>query len=148
MNKRGIIVAIVIFIIIGTSFFIKEQWKETMNTFGPLNIMETDDIETLSENRTSSSFSLSGKQDYYLSGSITVNKGNASCVITCDGTIIYENNFDKGNYQIKTDEFSNKTGKINVEIAATDDVEGDYNISIYTRESKFNHFIRRMKEYF
>lgn len=151
MHKRRIIIAISIFIIliiIGTSFFVKGEWKEAMSTFGPLNIMGTDDFEMISENRTSTSFLLSEKRDYYLSGSVTVSKGNASCIITCDGIKIYENNFNTGNYQIKTDVFNNKTGDINIEIYASDDVEGDYNIILHTRESTFNHIIRKLKECF
>lgn len=151
MHKHRIIIAISIFIIlviIGTSFFVKGEWKETMSTFGPLNIIGTDDSEIISENRTGSSFLLSEKRDYYLSGSVTVNKGKASCIITCDGIKIYENNFDTGNWQIETDVFNDRTGEIYIEILASDDVEGDYNIILYTRENTFNHIIRRLKEYF
>lgn len=150
-HKHGIIIAISIFlilIIICISFFVKGEWKETMSTYGPLNVIETDDIGIISENRISSSFILSEKRDYYLSGSVTVNKGTVSCIITCDGIKIYEKNFDTGSYQIKTDVFNDKTGEIYIEISASDDVEGDYNITLYTRESIFNHIVGRLKEYF
>ena len=140
IKKRGIIIAIIIFIIlliVGISCFVKEGWRETMSDFGPLNIIETDDIGTINENKSISYFTLSGKSDYYLSGSVTVKKGTASCIITCDGTKIYE-----------TDVFKNKTGEICIEISASDDVEGDYNIILHTRESVFTHTIRRLKEFF
>lgn len=151
MKKRGIIISIIIFIIlliVGISCFVKEGWRETMSDFGPLNIIETDDIGTINENKSISYFTLSGKSDYYLSGSVTVKKGTASCIITCDGTKIYEENFSTGNNQIKTDVFKNKTGEICIEISASDDVEGDYNIILHTRESVFIHTIRRLKEFF
>lgn len=117
-----------------------------MSTFGPLNIMKTDDFAGISENRTSSSFSLSEKSDYYVSGNVTVKKGNASCIITCDGTKIYEKQFTTGNYQIKTDTFHDKTGEIQIEILASDDVEGDYNIIVHTRERAWNHILRRLRD--
>lgn len=148
-KKRGIIITVTVFMfllaVIGTSFFVKKDWIEAMTMFGPLNIEEIDGAS--SENSHISYFTLSEKKDYYLSGSVTVRKGNVSCIITCDGTKIYENDFSTGNNQIETDVFKNKTGEICIELFASDDVDGEYNIIVHTRESVFNHFIRRIKEY-
>lgn len=137
MKKRGIIIVVTLFlivIIVGTCYLIKGEWKEVMSTFGPLNIMLTDDIGTISENCSTSSFLLSSKNDFYLSGNITINKGNVSCIITCSGDKIYENFFSEGDHQINTDIIKDKGGEINIEIIASDDVDGDYNIAIYTRK--------------
>lgn len=151
MNKRGISIAIAVFLIImtiGICFFVKGEWREAMSTFGPLNIMATDDIQKINENNSTASFFLSGKNDFYLSGSVKVNKGTASCIITYNGVKIYENDFSEGDHQINTDVMKDKDGEIGIEILASDDVDGDYNVVIYTRESVLNHFIRRIKENF
>lgn len=151
MNKKGIVAIIIVFLLIlilGICFFVKGKWNEAMSTYGPLNIMENDDMQNIKENCSTSSYLVSGKKDFYLSGNIRVNKGNASCIITCNGEKIYENSFSKGDYLINTDVYKDKDGEICIEIIASDDVDGDYNIAIYTRESILNHFIRRLKENF
>lgn len=150
MKKRGIIIVVTLFlivVIVGTCYLIKGEWKEAMSTFGPLNIMVTDDMGTISENCSTSSFLLSSKNDFYLSGNIRINKGNVSCIITCNGDKIYENFFGEGDHQINTDIFRDKGGEICIEIIASDDVDGDYNIAIYTRERILYHFIRKLYLY-
>ena len=150
MRKRTVFMTILVFailVIIGMLFTVKSKWKEITSTFGPLNVMGIDDVGSIHENRSVSSFALSEKGDYDLSGSITVKKGTASCVITCDGSVIYKESFNKGDYQIKTDIFKDKKGEISMEISASDDVEGDYSIALYARERKFYQIIRRLQEY-
>lgn len=149
MKKRAIIIVVCLFlivVIIGICYLTKSEWNEVMNTYGPLNIMEDDDIQ-IKKNSSNSTFELSEKNDFYISGKVRVNKGNASCIIKCDGDKIYENTFYEGDHQIDTDIIEDKGGEIYIEINASDDVDGNYNIAIYTRERVLNHFIRRVKEY-
>lgn len=150
MKKRGIGIAIVVFVILAFTvalFFVKEEWKETMGTFGPLNIMELDKGNDIPENRTSASFFLTERQDYYVEGSMKINKGSASCIITCNDVIIYEESFKTGMHEIETDVFQNKKGEIQIEVKASDDVDGTYDINLHTRESVLNHMISRIKDY-
>lgn len=150
MKKRGIGIAIFVFVILaltGVLFFAKKEWKETMGTFGPLNIMEQDKWNDIPENRTSASFFLTERQDYYVEGSMKINKGSASCIITCNDVIIYEESFKAGMHEIETDVFQNKKGEIQIEVKASDDVDGTYDINLHTRESVLNYMISRIKDY-
>lgn len=151
MNKKGIVAIIIVFLLIlilGICFFVKGEWNEAMSTYGPLNIMECDDTKNIKDNYSAASCLLSGKKDFYLSENIRVNKGSVSCIITCNGVKICENVFREGAHQINTDIINDKSGEIIIEIIASDDVDGDYNVAIYTRERILNCFIRRLKENF
>lgn len=143
-----ILIAVLILIAVVAVFLIwgfsDTDWNEASGTYGDLNIIELDDSENDElKNETSASYDLSQSQirDCYFSGQLNVTNGTTDIKITIDDEVVYEKSFGEGTYEIKTDIFEDCSGEACIYISASDDVDGNYSVSIFTRKKNIDKII-------
>lgn len=149
MKKKIIIIIPIVIILIAVAWLYfsgKRQWLEDWNTYGPLNIMQYD--EAADSNDTSSTSYMTNKKDIYFSNVIHIKKGSMKLKFCINDEVVYEYTLDAGEHLFDTDVLENITGKVSVFIYASDDIEGNYTITAYTRETRWEAFKADISEFF
>lgn len=147
--KKIILILIICSVVCLSGFALlnrKTDWRTEMESYGSLNIMEMD--EKLDSNEFYSFYNIDSKKDVIVSNNILISKGTVEFVIFMNGTLLYEKKFDVGEYTIDTEEISDAKGELAIEMKASDDVQGTYSIKVNTREKKWYHLQRQIKELF
>ena len=143
MRKRVFVVigfAAVLLITIFLYLCSKTSWKEEMSTYGPLNIMKLDSEAT--KNESTDWFHIDSEKDVKITGSISIYEGNAKVLVRHENDILFDKSYGKGNYTFETEAYEDVNGEIEVMIIATDDISGEYSVSMQTRESR----LQKVKE--
>ena len=135
ISLAGVAVILLSVLILFLYFQGKTDWYEAMSEFGPLNTMNLD--PECKSNNSISSFPLEEKKDLRLSGDFTVNQGKAKIKILNGNKLLYEETFNAGRQSFETDVFEDEKGNVEMIIEAEDNVEGEYKLSIYIRERRW-----------
>lgn len=135
ISLAGVAVILLSVLILFLYFQGKTGWYEAMSTFGPLNTMNLD--PECKSNNSITSFPLEEKKDLRLSGDFTVNQGKAKIKILNGNKLLYEETFNAGRQSFETDVFEDEKGNVEMIIEAEDNVEGEYKLSIYIRERRW-----------
>ncbi len=146
MKKKIIIIIPIVAILIAVAcmyFSGKCQWLDAWSTYGPLNIMQYD--EAADSNNMSSNYYMTNKKDIYFSNVINIKKGSMKLKFLINDEVVYEYTLDVGEHLFDTDVLENVSGTVSVLIYASDDIDGDYSVTAYTRETRWESFKARIK---
>lgn len=148
MKKKIIIGLTVLLLLVAAGIYLagKESWKEEMELFGPLNVMQQD--AHLTTNDGDAVYTVSRKKDIQISNEFHIYKGTVSLTIYLNGDQIYQKNMQEGDYVFDLDPMMNTKGDIRVVYTAPDDVDGSYSISIKTRVRRWNRILHNIKKNF
>lgn len=148
MKKRIIIGLVVLLLLVAAGIYLagKESWKEEMELFGPLNVMQQD--AQLATNDGDAVYTVSRKKDIQLSNEFHIYKGTVSLVIYLNGKQIVQKEMQEGDYVFDIDPIMDAKGVIHVTYTASDDVDGSYSISIKTRVRRWDRMLHNIKKNF
>lgn len=135
--KKIIVIAISI-LVIGGIFLLwggkKEEWQETINGFGNLEKHERD------------WFPINKNREYRIIGNIHIYDGNITVVYKINNKVVWEQSYEKGNYQIPEYSFGEKEGEFSIEWKMSKDIKGTYDFSVEQRQRNITKLLERMKE--
>lgn len=149
MTKKRIMllvgVGIILVALVGIAILAntKTEWVGTVETYGPLNLMEND--SAISENKTSTYFLIDNKTDFKITGQILVSEGSVTLTYSMDDEVLAEVIYEPGIYEIESEVYSGKSGELCITYSATDDVQGTYDLFVNTRTSRLSKMIDRFK---
>lgn len=148
MKKKIIIGLTVLLLLVAAGIYLagKESWKEEMELFGPLNVMQQD--AQLTTNDGDAVYTVSRKKDIQISNEFHIYKGTVSLMIYLNGDQIYQKDMQEGDHVFDIDPMMNTKGDIRVVYTAPDDVDGSYSISIKTRVRRWNRILHNIKKNF
>lgn len=148
MKKKIIIGLVVLLLLVAAGIYLagKESWKEEMELFGPLNVMQQD--AQLATNDGDAVYTVSRKKDIQLSNEFHIYKGTVSLVIYLNGKQIVQKEMQEGDYVFDIDPIMDAKGVIHVTYTASDDVDGSYSISIKTRVRRWDRMLHNIKKNF
>ena len=94
MRKKIIIGLTVLLLFVAAGIYLagKESWKEEMELFGPLNVMQQD--AQLTTNDGDAVYTVSRKKDIQISNEFHIYKGTVSLTIYLNGDQIYQKDID------------------------------------------------------
>ncbi len=144
--KKKLIVIIVILIIAGILMIAgwkwgkgKTDWFDSFGEFGPLNLMEQD--ETLTSNDMSSTYYLNSVQDFRIEGQFTIRKGEVKLIVSMNGQFLFEQDLNSEVSRFESEIYTDQKGALQIDMIISDDVDGSYETTIYTRETKYRKFL-------
>lgn len=148
MKKKIIIGLVVLLLLVAAGIYLagKESWKEEMELFGPLNVMQQD--AQLTTNDGDAVYTVSRKKDIQISNEFHIYKGTVSLVIYLNGKQIVQKEMQEGDHVFDIDPIMDAKGVIHVTYTASDDVDGSYSISIKTRVRRWNRILHNIKKNF
>lgn len=148
MKKKIIIGLTVLLLLVAAGIYLagKESWKEEMELFGPLNVMQQD--AQLTTNDGDAVYTVSRKKDIQISNEFHIYKGTVSLTIYLNGKQIVQKEMQEGDYVFDIDPMMDAKGVIHVTYTASDDVDGSYSISIKTRVRRWDRMLHNIKKNF
>lgn len=148
MKKKIIIGLVVLLLLVAAGVYLagKESWKEEMELFGPLNVMQQDAL--LTTNDGDAVYTVSRKKDIQISNEFHIYKGTVSLTIYLNGDQIYQKDMQEGDYVFDIDPIMDAKGVIHVTYTASEDVDGSYSISIKTRVRRWDRMLHNIKKNF
>lgn len=141
----GIIITLIVLIVfVGIWSKKKREWIDSVEQFGPMNVMELD--ENAYTNSTYMLFSLDTVKDFQIKGRFTIREGEVEIVASLNGDTLFTKSLNSEVQTFESDIYPDKKGEIKVDIIIPDDAKGDYSVTIRTRETNLNRLIRRIKD--
>lgn len=153
MKKKLVVTAcvflvIIVAVIVAFVYFkSKTDWVNAGSNYGPLNVMELEsENETSGGNNTKVTFNIDSKKDIKITGQFHIKEGSVKAVLYMNDEKIAEQTFDEGSYNEEMAEVENVRGVVKIELVISDDVAGNYQVTVDTRETKWNRLRRLIKE--
>lgn len=145
--KIGIAIIVIIFAIaVGIWSQKKRDWYDSFESYGTLNIMEGLPNEGITSNDFSDIMYLDSVKDFQIKGQFTIRKGEVKVVISLNGELLFEKDLNSEVGTFESDVYTDKKGEIQIDVIIPDDVDGEYLMTTYTRETNWNRLIRRIKD--
>lgn len=149
MKKRILVIAgiicigIILAVIVRSWLQKKDDWYNSVEGYGPLNVMELD--KSAFTNNTDMTYPLDSVMDFQIKGQFTISKGEVEIIASLNGELLFMKTLNSEVQTFESDIYTDRTGEIKVDMIISDDIQGDYSVVIYTRETNLNRLIRRMK---
>lgn len=147
-SKKFFIVigGLLLFILLGAILFFgwnsKTDWQEEMSGEGALNLADLGQTQ----NVTKHFYNLEKGKEYKIDGTVEISQGKATIIYRVNGNIIYEKEWTQGVHSIDTVEQVGLNEELCISIVATQDVEGTYEISVSSRQSNGQRWMKKLKE--
>lgn len=148
MKKKLMIclAAVVLLGAVGIYMAGKGKWKEEMDLFGPLNVMQQD--AQLTSNDGEASYEIAEKKDIKVTNEFHIYQGTVRLTVYFQDAQICQKQMDAGDYVFDTDMVPDSKGVIHIKYNASEDVDGSYSIRVQTRERRWNRILHRITNYF
>ncbi len=75
-----------------------------------------------------------------------IKEGKATVVYMVGSEVLYEREMDNGVYQLGSIEYVGKGTDVGIQVIATQDVSGSYDIKVSSRETRGEKMLRRLRE--
>lgn len=146
--KKVFLVILILIILAGIIVLIlmntKTAWHNDLEMYGPLNIMVLDD--GVLSNESDCWFDIEPGKDFKVAGEILVTKGSVTITYTLEDEVLSEEVYSNGNYSLESDVYLEKNGQLYILCSSSDDVEGTYSLSVFTRQSFLKKIIDSFRE--
>lgn len=144
--KRILIGLALTIILLGGAYIVLSNtmtdWLNACEGYGNLNVMAMDD--DAQSNDFSFSFTINKNQDFKIAGNLLLTKGTVKVSYSLDGKLLSEEVYSKGNHVLESETYSGMDGELDIICEVSDDAEGSYKLSVYTRESLFQKLVSRV----
>lgn len=148
-SMKRILIGLVLFIILlGGAYIVLSNtmtdWLNACEGYGNLNVMEMD--ADAQSNDFNFIFNINKNQDFKIAGDLLITKGTVKVSYSLDGKLLSEEVYSKGNHTLESESYSDMDGELDIICEVSDDAEGSYKLSVYTRESLFQKLVSRVHD--
>lgn len=141
-----IVIIAIIFVIVGWKWGQgKTDWYPLSGAFGPLNLYELD--ETLTDNDMSSTYYLDSVQDFRIDGQFTIKRGEVKIIVSMNDQYIFEQDLNSEVSRFESEIYTDQKGELRIDMILSEDVDGEFTMTIYTRETKFRRLLERIRRF-
>lgn len=148
MKKRIIVIVICVALLVtGVLIYLcntKTEWHESLESYGPLNLMEGN--ANISKNEGDTLFDVYSPKDIKFAYKIFITEGDLQLSFYINGVKCHEETLGVGEHTLETEIFEDVEGQVGYYYEASDDVQGRYSIKIYTREKQWHRYKNRLYE--
>ena len=144
----GIIGIAIIFIVVGGIWLQKKRdWYDSFESYGTLNLIEGFSDETMTSNNFSDIMYLDSVKDFRIEGDFVIREGEVKVIASLNGEFLFEKDLNSEVGKFDSDIYTDKKGELQIDVISPDDVDGEFRMITYTRESNFNRLLRRIKDF-
>ena len=82
-----------------------------------------------------------------IEGDFVIREGEVKVIASLNGEFLCEKDLNSEVGKFESDIYTDKKGELQIDVISPDDVDGEFRMITYTRESNFNRLLRRIKDF-